>query len=232
MRATPVTIDFTDVPEIRQHPLGIRQDPVKRKVDADGKLLTPKQIRARARRRAARLEKSIMTEQEMNVLYRKPIAEWDLDELARGRPKNAQGHFKGPKPQWVTQIVHEEAMELYKSAIRTNMRSTTVSALDLLQEVINDDNVDDKGKPFVPASVKVDVAKFLIEHAIGKPVQHVEGDISVKLQGILGQVMVNPAEIMGPNGRQMGYDIGHMPGITMELAQGGSRDDDDEFLPE
>lgn len=229
----PLTIDFSRVEDIRQHPVGIFHDNLRTPRDSDGKVLTPKQIRARARRRAARLEKVVMTEQEQNILYRKPVEEWDLDELARGRPKNAQGHFKGPKPRWISQIVHEEAMKHYQLAVKSAMRSTTVDALTLLQEVIDDDNVDDKGKPLVPASVKVDVAKFLIEHSIGKPMQRIEQDISVKLQGILGQVMVNPAEIMGPDGdRRMGYDVGHFPGVTMELAEGGSRDDDDEFLPE
>jgi hypothetical protein len=189
---------------------------------AEGKLLTPKQIRARARRKAKRSD--IMSDQELEYLYRKPLDEWDLDELAKGRPKNSKGHFSGPAPKWVTASVHEEAMAKYTAAVKSSMRATTVDALGLLKELINDDNVDDKGRPFVAASTKLDAAKFLIEHVVGKPTQRIESDVSVKLQGILGQVMVNPADI---NNGQQNYSMGHFPGITMELATAEIEDTDD-----
>lgn len=219
-----MTLNFNGTPDYRQHPSGNAQDglPARQKPrTADGKLLTPKQIRARARRRLKRNE--VLSTQELEYLYQKPVADWDLDELAHGRPRNAQGHFKGPRPQWITAAVHEEAMEKYKAAVKSSMRATTVDALSLLQELINNDDVDDKGKPIVPASTKLDAAKFLIEHVVGKPTQRIENDVSVKLQGILGQVMVNPADVGNS------YAPGHFPGITMAVASDG--DNDDEFNP-
>lgn len=216
-----MTLNFSGVPDYRQHPVGIPQDglPVRQKPrTADGKLLTPKQIRARARRRLKRNE--VLSTQELEYLYQKPVADWDLDELAHGRPKNAKGHFKGPKPQWITAAVHEEAMEKYTAAVKSSMRATTVDALTLLRELIANDDVDDKGKPIVSASTKLDAAKFLIEHVVGKPTQRIENDVSVKLQGILGQVMVNPSDVGSA------YTTGHFPGITMQMAQDGDNDDD------
>ena len=219
MSVSPLTIDFSKIEDIRQHSSGktLGGKPVKeRPRSADGKLLTAKQIRSRARRRANRT--ATLSDQELEYLYKKPIDEWDLDELAQGRPRNSKGHFKGPKPGWITSAVHEESMAKYTAAVKTSMRGTTVDALDVLQQIIRDDNVDDKGKPIVAASVKLDAAKFLIEHVIGKPTQRIENDVSVKLQSILGQVMVNP-EDLGPMGGQT-YNLGHLPGYTMELATG------------
>lgn len=219
-----MTIDFSKADDIIQHSQSVEAAKPRGK---DGKLLTPKQIRARARRRMARHEP--MNEEEFEWLY-KPLEEWDLEELARGRPRNAQGKFSGPAPKWVDRAVHEKAMERYTAALKTNMRATTVDAMEMIQELITNEDVDEKGKPIVPPGTKLEAAKFLIEHVVGKPTQRIENDVSVKLQGILGQVMVNPQELTASGERT--YKPAHYPGITMKLAEGKDVDDDDDFLPE
>lgn len=224
-QASLMTIDFSKVLDHRQHMSGNIQDGLQKgepPKTADGKLLTPKQIRARARRKAARSE--IMTDQEMEYLYQKPIEDWDLDELAAGRTKNKHGTFSGRKPAWINTAVHEEAMTRYTAAVKSEMRGTTVDALDVIKMIINDDERDDKGKPIVPPSVKLEASKFLIEHVVGKPTQRIENDVSVKLQAILGTVMVNPSEVEGSNEQ---YFPGHFPGITMAL--GTSEDNVDDY---
>lgn len=224
MPAQTLTIDFTKTQDLRQHPSGVFQDYLPRRGaprTAEGKLLTPKQIRARARRKGKRSE--IMSSQELEYLYQKPMDEWDLEELAQGRPKNEKGHFRGPKPAWISSAVHEEAMNKYTSAVKTSMRATTVDALDVLNQILKNEDVDEKGKPIVNASTKLDAAKFLIEHVVGKPTQRIETDVSVKLQAILGAVMVNPSDIPS----QEMYSTGHFPGITMELAEAREENDSD-----
>lgn len=219
MSASQVTVDFRTTPDIRQRSSGNPQDtlpPRKKPVTADGKLLTPKQIRARARRKAKRNE--VMSDQELSYLYEKPVEDWDMEELAKGRPRNARGGFSGPKPKWITAAVHERAMERYTAAVKTDMRATTVDALDAIRWIIQNEDVDDKGKPIVPAGTKLEASKFLIEHVVGKPTQRIESDVSVKLQGILGQVMVNPNDLIGGSPDQ-GYHVAHYPGITMPLAE-------------
>lgn len=225
MSATPLTVDFGAGVEIIQHASGVKGWNDRPKSKTTGLTLTPKQIRARLRRKQARWEKAAPTDEEIRHLYKKPIEEWDLQELARGRPKNAQGHFNGPKPTWITTAMHEEAMQKYTAAVKGSMRATTVDALSVLQDIITNTDIDDKGRPFVPANTRLDATKFLIEHVIGKPTQRIENDVSVKLQGILGQVMVNPAELATGN-----YMPGHFPGMTMALAEGNT-DDDDDLLP-
>jgi len=225
--ASTLTIDFRQVPDHRQHKSGKLQDILptdQRPRTADGKLLTRKQIRARARRRVARAD--IMTTQEQEVFFTKPIEEWDLEELSRGRPRDVGGSFRGPKPKWITRAVHEQSMELFKVAIKTELNHTTVSALDVLRAVIQNDEMDDKGRPIVSASTKVDAAKFLIEHVVGKPKQHIEADVSIKLQGILAAVMANPSDaLMSQSSGGQGYTVGHFPGITIPYGEEGIIDE-------
>lgn len=219
MPVPPMTLDFRTTPDIRQHPSGNPQDSLparKKPMTADGKMLTPKQIRARARRRMKRHE--VMSQQELDYLYEKPVEDWDMEELSRGRPRNARGGFSGPKPKWITAAVHERAMERYTAAVKTDMRATTVDALDAIRWIIQNEELDEKGKPIVPPSTKLEASKFLIEHVVGKPTQRIESDVSVKLQGILGQVMVNPNDLVGGTPDQ-GYHVAHYPGITMPLAE-------------
>lgn len=151
--------------------------------------MTEKQIRARARRAGGL---NHVTEAEVKVLMRKPLKDWTLQELAKGRPADKNGRFTGASPFWVTREMHEKAMEMFKAHVRTDMNSHTVRALEVIREVMDNDEVDDKGKPLVPAGTKVDVAKFLIEHLMGKPTQPIQTDISIKLQGILGASLVMP----------------------------------------
>jgi len=253
-QATPRKVDFTSVPTFKAQPMGLRQDwdiqndKWGRPVDADGKLLTPRQVRARARRRARKqynydqlsdaekrkkknkkkMVDNIVTDQELKYYSGKPVDEWDNEELARGRVRDKNGEFKGQKPQWITREVHEAAMERFQSVIKTEMNFQGTKAIDALSYILNNEEVDNRGRPLVPPSTKADAAKFFLEHIVGKPKQRVESDISVKLQGILGAVMVNPAET------HQGFDLAHMPGYTMQLGDpnvvdGEVVDDDDDL---
>ena len=226
-----MTVDFSKTPDHRMHKSGKLRDKLptnERPRTADGKLLTPRQIRARYRRKANRV--NMMSTQELEALYYKPITDWDLEELARGRPRNGEGNFRGATPKWINREMHERAMDFYKAAVRSDMNATTVDALTVLKRIINNDEVDEKGKMVVPASTKVDAAKFLIEHVVGKPMQRIESDVSVKLQAILGTVMVNPTEaLMDVASGGQGYTLAHMPGITMPFGTADEEIIDAEF---
>jgi hypothetical protein len=233
-----MSIDFSKGPSIRQHKSGRIRDRGNtrdhRPVNAEGKLLTPKQIRARARRKAERSRKNgkaIMSDLEFEALY-KPVDEWDLEELARGRPRDVDGNFRGRKPKWITREVHERAMEQFQLAIKTEMGAMTPTALTTLQYLLESEETDDRGKPLVPASTKFQTSAFLVEHLLGKPKQRMETDISVKLQGILAGVMVNPNEALAPpeQGGMGGYQLAHMPGHTIPMGIEGPAKDDDEDL--
>jgi len=230
MAVNPLTIDWSTVPDIEQHASGVEPEEVSaaemwRRSAETGKSLNPKQIRTRARRKRARGKPDGLTKEETEAFYRKPISDWDMEELAHGKPRNAQGNFKGRKPKWVTPALSEEMSRRFKAVVRENMNVHTVSALDALRDIIENDERDEKGKPLVPPSVKLQATTFLLEHVVGKPQQEVKSDISVTLQGVLAQVMVNPSELASGN-----YMPGHFPGITMPLSDGSERGDDDNDL--
>lgn len=195
-----------------------------------GELATPKQVRARARRV---LKKGKRLDEETFELWAgKPIDEWDLEELARGRPKDKGGGFRGKPPSYMPRAVYERIAERFKMVVRDQMNQNATAALGVVANLIADDSLDDKGKPIVPASVKLDASKWLIEHVIGKPVQPQTTDISVKLQGILGAVMVNP--ILDSSHPDMapqlprGYFPGHVGQIEGIVDAEASWDDEED----
>jgi hypothetical protein len=155
---------------------------------ANGKVLsmTKKQLRERARR-----SKEKAASPDFEILYR-PVSEWDAAELARGRPKDQNGKFTGRAPKWITRELHEEAMTRFRATIRDGMNDNTNIAISTIKEIMESDEVDKKGRPLVPASTKLDAAKFLIDHTLGKPKQRIETDISVKMQGMLATAIITP----------------------------------------
>lgn len=195
MPASTLIIDFTNDDELEDPmPLTGSREPAR--LGSKGgiigrpvKSLNPKQIRQRARR------KMKVAQDEIAVLYEgRGIETWDAEELARGRPRAKDGTFKGKAPSFIDRNLHEQIVKRFEEIVREEMNAHTVDALKIVQTILGDEEVDDKGRPRVAASVKLDAAKFLIEHVIGKPKQRTETDISVKLQGILGHAMVNPGQ--------------------------------------
>lgn len=154
------------------------------------KSVSAKQLRARARRKVA---KGKSPGPELELLY-KPIEEWDREELARGRPRASDGTFGGRPPTWVSRELYEQALDRFKDVIRHDIHTEAEGALDIVNMLIHSTELDEKGKPIVSASVKADLAKWLVEHIVGKPTQRVETDISVKLQAVLAQSMLAPGQ--------------------------------------
>lgn len=145
-----------------------------------------KNLRAKLRKQTKRRDVAL------SELYdNRPITEWDDEELARGRPRARDGSFRGVAPQWVNRQVHEEAVNRFTGIAQGRLRAIVPEAIALVERLIREDGKDDKGRPLVPASVRLEAAKWAVEHLVGKPTQRVETDISVKLQGILANVIVS-----------------------------------------
>ena len=197
MPATPATLDFSNDEELEDIDYLGTKAPAKigSKGGVIGRPITSKeakQIRQRARRKMQKL-----SAEEQQALWGRDISDWDLEELARGRPKAKDGTFKGRPPKFLDRQLHEEIMKRFETIVKQEMNTHTVSALEVIGRILDNDETDEKGRPVVPAGTKLDAAKFLVEHAIGKPKQRTETDISLKLQGILGAVMVQPNSDLG-----------------------------------
>lgn len=152
----------------------------------DGRSKNPKAIRARARRR----ERLAAEDRALLMADRKPIEEWDDEELARGRQRDKNGTFLGRKPKWIDAETHEEIIRRLQGRIREGVQVASVQAIQTITDLLTNDEVDDKGKPKVPAGVKLQASTFLVEHVIGKPQQRTEVDINVRLQRVLANAMV------------------------------------------
>lgn len=217
------TLDFRKVPDIFMHRDVTRRNfdaPHPRTISTVGPRnlsLKPRNVKNRAKRLNKRIER---LDRE---LLGKPVEAWDLEELARGRPRNAIGTFAGKPPPFVTREVHEAAMSRFVDMVKSDMSVQAIDALKVLNGLITSDEVDNRGRALVPPATKLSAAQFLIEHIVGKPVQRQQTDISVKLQGILGHVMINP-----DMHNSKSYQIAHYPGVTMPIAE--LSDEHDEFI--
>jgi hypothetical protein len=137
---------------------------------------TPKQIRNRLRRKGAKFDEDLALYVEAGF---KPLAEWDLEELARGRPRNKNGKFNGTAPKWIAPEIAKEAKRRLLDHTFGKLAGHIDQAMVVIGNVLEDESVDMNGKPIVDAKTKLAAAQFIIEHVVGKPkaVVEVGGDL-------------------------------------------------------
>lgn len=144
----------------------------------ESKLSTePRQVRNRLRRAAKseRLPKQdAQIKRDIEILYQKPVHDWDLEELARGRPRNSLGHFGGKAPAWITVAVQQEARKRLLDETFGKMANQIDLAIKTVVNLMLSTETDDKGKPVVDARTKLAAAMFVLEHFIGKPKAFIE----------------------------------------------------------
>lgn len=149
---------------------------------------TPKQIRNRLRRKTKKFEAELELYQD--VAYGKRIEDWDLEELARGRPRTSDGHFRGPAPKWITPLVIREAKRRLLDHTYGSMAAHVDLAVQTVVKLLNSTEVDDWGRPLVDARTKLAAATFVIEHIIGKPKNTVEVDGTDTVRQFLAAALV------------------------------------------
>lgn len=201
-----------------------RMDPKKRDPmvnSTTGKPLseTPKQVRARLRRRAERYggadPKGIVTTREVELLYKKPIEQWDNEELARGRTRDKNGGFMGSAPGFITREMQEKAFQLLTKKLRQENSVLSLTAQKIIAELLEDDERDENGRPITPAAVKAKLADSVLDRVLGKATTPIVAEVSVKLESVLADVMVD-----GPGQ----LSSSHAPIMDAEFTE----DDDDE----
>ncbi len=133
----------------------------------------PRTIRARIRRKTAAYQADIDLLLEQQGY--KPVSEWTLDELARGKPRDPiTGRWKTGMPTWITPRIQEEVRKRFREETFKGLSKYTMKALKVLGEMLDSEEVDHLGKPIVSARDKMDAAKFILEHIIGKPNNKIE----------------------------------------------------------
>jgi hypothetical protein len=175
----------------------------------------PRTIRARIRRRTAKFNDDV--DQLMKAQGYKPVSEWSLEELSRGKPKNPEtGRWSSGRPTWITPRIQEEVRKRFREETLTGLTRHTTKALKILGELLDSEETDHTGKPIVSAKDKIDVAKFIIEHTIGKPPTKIEiGADESKWRSVLAESVALP-----------GGDTDYHPVIEGEYEE--VEEDDDE----
>ena len=171
-----------------------------------------KQQRARQRRAQRRADESAARDGGVAsavVLYDKPLDEWDVEELAKGYPRRPDGSLPRRKPSYIPRSVHEEAISRFRDVAAADMRAIVPEAIETVRLLIENNDIDEKGRMVIPPSVKLEAAKWVVEHLVGKPRQPVDVDVSVKLQGILADVMVSPQELAARRNAEFIPAVGH-----------------------
>lgn len=155
-------------------------------------LLTTRQARRRAKRK---LERGLHLSDEEFALLFKPVEEWTLAELSEGYPHS---DLTGKKlaVTATSSLFRGEMRERVKAElerrIKDRLDKLTVTATDTLSDVMGNGELDGRGRPIVPASVKARAAEYVLDRFMGKPTIRTETDLSAKLVAVLGEVMVSP----------------------------------------
>lgn len=168
---------------VMENPVATSDTPAARKANYTGgrpkdesKLSTnPKQVRNRLRRAAKGNQKRDgRIDRDIAILYQKPIEDWDMEELARGRPRNAAGTFAGRPPSWITPTIQKEAKRRLLDETFGNLAGHVDTAIKAIVKLIESEEVDEKGRPIVDARTQLAASMFVVENIIGKPKAIVE----------------------------------------------------------
>lgn len=156
--------------------------------DPDKLSTNPAQIRRRLRR-----GKNLEQDLELYAQYHhsfKPVAEWDLEELAHGKPRNRKGDFRGKPPMWVTDAIIKEARRRLVDHTNAMIGSQVQFAVQTMIKLIKNEEIDDKGRPVVDAGTKMKACMFIIEHVKGKAKEIVEIDATDMTKKMIAAAIV------------------------------------------
>lgn len=153
----------------------------------------PRTIRARIRRRTAKFNDDV--DQLMKAQGYKPVSEWSLEELSRGKPKNPEtGRWSTGRPNWITPRIQEEVRKRFREETLMGLTKHTTKALRILGELLVSEETDHTGKPIVSAKDRMQIAMFIVEHTIGKPQSKIEiGPDESKWRSVLAESVSLPS---------------------------------------
>lgn len=169
----------------------------------------PSAVRSRMRKSSANINRDI------GMLYEKPVEDWDMEELAKGRPRGANGKFQGPRPTWITPIIMKQAQDRLRLLTRQELSTFAGDAVRVMAQLMKEDGTDFDGKPLVPPTVRLSAATYVLDQIIGKSTTPIDVTGNIQLESLFAAVLVNA------DGKQA------HPVIEGEVVEEEPDDDDD-----
>lgn len=174
--------------------------PIGRPADESTLSRKPSQTRRRLRRAKkhadktgddSRLRTEIAIYEEATDGVYKPVEEWDLEELAHGRPRDKKGNLlNGPTPSWITADITREAKKRLYTQVLGKVGAQVDKAIRVVIKLMESDEVDEKGRPIVDARTQLDAAKWIVEHVVGKPTAQIEVSATDEVRAMFAKAIV------------------------------------------
>lgn len=142
---------------------------------------TPSAIKARIRRNGGRAAEDIALFHEVTYGDVRPVSEWTIEELQKGRPRHPTGGWKGPRPKWITPIIQAEVRRRLREETIQNLVGHTGAAIKVLAEFLKNDE---------EPHLRFRAAALIIEYAAGAPDKNVHITGNVQLQSMLASALV------------------------------------------
>lgn len=152
-------------------------------ISADTRRLSrkPASIRQRIRRNGGRTSEDIALLFEVQQGHAKPVSEWTLEELQRGRPRHPEHGWMGSRPKWITPIIQAEVRRRLRDETIGQLVGHTGQAIKVLAEFLKNDE---------EPHLKFKAACLIIEYAAGAPDKQVHITGNVQLQSMLAGALV------------------------------------------
>ena len=152
-------------------------------ISADTRRLSrrPASIRQRIRRNGGRTSEDIALLHEVQYGEIKPVSEWTLEEIQRGRPRHPEHGWRGPRPKWITPIIQAEVRKRLREETIGELIGHSGAAIKVLAKFLEQDE---------EPHLKFKAAQLIIEYAAGAPDKQVHITGNVQLQTMLAGALV------------------------------------------
>lgn len=140
----------------------------------------PKHIRGRIRRAGVNMQ---AVHRDIEMLYGRPVEEWDFEELQHGCPRKPNGKFPRHKPAWLTPIIMAEAQRRLRMMSQSELGLYAGLAIKTMADLM----MQTKSH-----QTRFAAAQYILNQIIGTPKAHVEVSGSIELRTLLAECIVNP----------------------------------------
>lgn len=119
---------------------------------------------------------------DLDLLYEKPIDEWDFEELQFGAPRLPSGKFPKNKPKWLTPVMMVEAQRRLEQCTAEELSAYAGRAIDVMVDLMEHSRVD---------IVRYNASKYVLDQVMGVPTQRVKIEANVEFHAMLADVVQN-----------------------------------------